>query len=173
MTQPDIAMMMAMDKNRLIGSNGELPWHIPGELAYFKRVTLGKPIIMGRKTFESIGKPLPGRTNIVVTRNRQWQADGVELVHDLQTAVDKGRSICLDPSLAATEMIVIGGAGLCRDAMSITQRLYLSVIDHEFVGDTWLDSFQWSDWLVVSEDKQNPDTTGGMDVTYWVLEKKP
>ena len=72
MSKPVIAMMLAMDKNRLIGSQGDLPWRIPGELAYFKQVTMGKPVIMGRKTYESMGKPLPGRTNIVVTRNSQF-----------------------------------------------------------------------------------------------------
>jgi dihydrofolate reductase len=128
---------------------------------------------MGRKTFESIGKPLPGRTNIVVTRNRHWQADGVEVVHDLQSAIDHASREVLAKTSTVSEMVLIGGAGLCRDAMSMTQRLYLTVIDHEFSGDTWLDSFHWQDWHVVSEEKQNPDASGGLNLTYWVLEKKP
>lgn len=149
-----------------------MPWHVPGEQAYFKRVTLGKPVIMGRKTFESIGKPLPGRTNIVVTRNQEWRADGVEVVHDLEAAMDKARAASDSAGDTAAEMVVIGGAGLCRDAMPITQRLYLTVIDHEFEGDTWLDSFQWDDWKTISEDPQDPVSTGGQAVTYWVLEKR-
>ena len=163
--------MMAMDKNRLIGKAGAMPWHIPGELAYFKRVTMGKPVIMGRKTFESIGKPLPGRSNIVVTRNRNWSAENVIVVHDLDTAVQSAEDICLSDATAASEMVIIGGAGLCRDAMPITERLYLTVIDHAFEGDIWLDSFHWDDWQVLSQDVQDEQNTGGLPVTYWVLEK--
>jgi len=171
MTQPVIAMMMAMDKNRLIGKAGGMPWHVPGELAYFKRVTLGKPVIMGRKTFDSIGKPLPGRTNIVVTRNPAWAAQNVEVAHDLDSAVSIATQVCLSATTPAEEMMVIGGAGLCRDAMAITQRLYLTVIDHAFEGDTWLDSFHWNEWTVASEEVQDVQATGGYSVTYWVLEK--
>lgn len=171
MTQPVVAMMMAMDKNHLIGKQGGMPWHVPGEMAYFKRVTLGKPVIMGRKTFDSIGKPLPGRTNIVVTGNRDWQAEGVEVVHNINSAVEHARIVCTSAATQASELIVIGGASLCRDAMSITRRLYLTVINHEFEGDTWLDSFHWNDWTVVTEDPQDPASTGGLAVTYWVLEK--
>jgi len=163
--------MMAMDKNRLIGKAGAMPWHIPGELAYFKRVTMGKPVIMGRKTFESIGKPLPGRSNIVVTRNRNWSAENVIVVHDLDTAVQRAQDICLSDATLASEMVLIGGAGLCRDAMPITERLYLTVIDHAFEGDIWLDSFHWDDWQVLSQDVQDEQNTGGLPVTYWVLEK--
>ncbi len=191
-----IAMMMAMDRNKLIGRNGAMPWHIPGEQAYFKQVTLGKPVIMGRKTFESIGKPLVGRVNIVVTRNTRWEAEGVRVVHSLHEALQVGRQSTL-ASLAASaavqtqpepdnsnqaattqvtaanpgELMVIGGAALCRDAMPLTQRLYLTVVDHEYEGDTWLDSFSWNDWQRVSEDVRDPTTTGGLAVTYWVLER--
>lgn len=164
-------MMMAMDKNRLIGKDGGMPWHVPGEMAYFKRVTMGKPIIMGRKTYESIGKPLPGRTNIVVTRNPQWTADGTVVVNDLDTAMQKAAELCQSEEISADEMVIIGGAGLCRDAMVMTQRLYLTVIDHAYEGDTWLDSFEWGEWHVVSEDVQDPANTKGLAVTYWVLEK--
>ena len=170
-TQPTLAMMMAMDKNQLIGKAGGLPWHVPGDLAYFKRVTMGKPVIMGRKTFDSIGKPLPGRTNVVVTRNSQWQAEGVLVAHDIAEAMELARNICLTSDTKAAEMMVIGGAGLNREAMPLTQRLYLTVIDHAYEGDTWLDSFQWSDWSVVSEEVQDPANTGGLSVTYWVLDK--
>ncbi len=163
--------MRAMDKNKLIGNAGGLPWHVPGELVYFKRVTLGKPVIMGRKTFDSIGKPLPGRTNIVVTRNEAWTVDGAVVAHDLKSAVQKAADICQADATSATEMVVIGGAGLCRDAMAITERLYLTVIDQAFEGDTWLDSFQWEDWQVLSEEVQDQQSTGGLPVTYWVLEK--
>ncbi len=168
-TQATIAMMMAMDKNKLIGSEGGLPWRIPGDLAYFKRVTMGKPVIMGRKTFDSIGKPLPGRTNIVVTRNTHWQADGVVVVHSLDDAIVAGNeAVKQHPT---DEIMIIGGASLCRDAMSMTKRFYLTTVDKAYDGDTWLESFDWSDWQVASEDVQLTENTGGLPVTYWVLEK--
>lgn len=171
MSQPVIAMMMAMDKNQLIGKGGGLPWHIPGELAYFKRVTMGKPVIMGRNTYESIGKPLPGRTNIVVTRNSHWVCDGVVVVDSLDAAISAG--LLAVQQQPANELMIIGGAALCRDAMPLTQRLYLTVVDQEFSGDTWLDCFSWDQWITIAEDVQDPQSTGGYPVTYWVLEKHP
>lgn len=166
---PVVAMMMAMDRNRLIGRKGGMPWHIPGELAYFKSVTMGKPIIMGRKTFESIGKPLPGRTNIVVTRNEDWSADGVQVAGDLDRALALAAEA--DKRTLSPELMIIGGAALCQAAMPRTQRLYLTTIDHAFEGDTWLQSFHWDDWQVISSQMPDPDQTGGWPVTYWVLEK--
>jgi len=169
MSSPVIAMMMAMDKNKLIGRAGGMPWRVPAEMAYFKRVTMGKPVIMGRKTFDSIGKPLPGRPNIVVTRDLAWSAEGVTIVHGLDDGLSAGREAAA--TVAAPEIMLIGGAGLCRDAMPVTQRLYLTVIDKAYEGDTWLDSFHWEDWRVVSTEPQDPAQTGGVPVTYWVLEK--
>lgn len=167
--KPVVAMMMAMDRNRLIGNNGQMPWHIPGEQAYFKTVTMGKPIIMGRKTFESIGRPLPGRTNIVVTRNADWSADGVLVAASLEQALAKAADV--DQTSSEPELMIIGGAALCHDAMPDTHRLYLTTVDHAYEGDTWLESFHWDDWTVISEDVRDPATTGGLPVTYWVLEK--
>lgn len=166
-----IAMIMAMDKNRLIGKDGGLPWKIPGELAYFKATTLGKPVIMGRKTFDSIGKPLAGRTNIVITGNRDWFSPGIEICHDLESAIACAQSVAGNAVTQADEVMIIGGAGVCREAMPVTQRLYLTVVDHEYDGDTWLDSFDWNHWTALSEDVQDPAETGGLSVTYWVLEK--
>ena len=169
MSEPVIAMMMAMDKNKLIGSNGGLPWRIPGDLPYFKRVTMGKPVIMGRKTYDSIGKPLPGRTNIVVTRNTEWAAEGVTVATGLDEAIEAGRRCAIEQS--AEEIFIIGGASLCSAAMPVTQRLYLTIVDKAYTGDTWLDSFDWADWKVTSEDVQSLEDTGGLPVTYFVLEK--
>lgn len=167
--QPVVCMMMAMDRNRLIGDKGQMPWHIPGELAYFKAVTTGKPVIMGRKTFDSIGKPLPGRTNIVVTRNTDWSADGVVRVHSLAQALTEAGKVRQDAD--EPELMIIGGAAICEEAMPLTQRFYLTTVDHAFEGDTWLESFHWDDWQVVSKNVRDPETTGGLPVTYWVLEK--
>jgi dihydrofolate reductase len=159
-------MIMAMDSNKLIGSAGGLPWRISSDLQYFKRVTMGKPVIMGRITFESIGKPLPGRTSIVVTRDRRWKYPGVVVVPSLQ----EGYRVAREEH--AEEAMVIGGASLCQHAMPLTERLYLTVIEHEFAGDTWLDSFDWEDWSVVSEDPQDERDQGGYQFCYYVLDRR-
>ena len=137
-----LAMIMAMDRNRLIGKDNGLPWHLSADLKYFKRVTMGKPIIMGRKTFDSIGRPLPGRTNIVVTQNSSWQHLGCLVAPDLATAIALAEQHKGD----ADEIMIIGGASLCQEAMPQVQKLYLTLIDHEFEGDTWLDSYQPNEW---------------------------
>ena len=171
--EPRVAMMMAMDRNRLIGRDGGMPWHVPGEQAYFKAVTMGKPVVMGRRTHESIGRPLPGRTNVVVTRDPAWRADGVVVARSLDDALAAGRDAARAPATRADELVVIGGAALCRNAMPLTGRLYLTVIDHAFEGDTWLDSYDPDDWRELSREEPDPATTGGLDVAYLVLERVP
>ena len=169
--EPHVAMMMAMDRNRLVGKEGGMPWHVPGEQAYFKRVTMAKPVVMGRVTHESIGRALPGRTNVVVTRNADWRADGVTVAHSLDEALDIARRVASASATRAEECVVIGGAALCREAMALTERLYLTVIDHAFDGDVWLDSYRPEDWEERSREVRDPATTGGLDVAYLVLER--
>jgi len=160
-----VGMMLAMDKNKLIGKDNDMPWHIPGEQAYFKQVTMGKPIIMGRKTYESIGRPLPGRANIVVTRNPEWSADGVVVVSSLSEAIDLAAQLAGEE---VDEVMIIGGATLCREAMPITERVYLTYIDYAYEGDTYFDSFNWSDWQELSrQDNQHE----GLAYSYFVLER--
>jgi len=158
--------MMAMDCNKLIGKADGLPWHISSDLKYFKRVTMGKPVIMGRVTFESIGKPLPGRSNIVITRNKVWGVSGVEVVRSLQEGLD------VASEQGAEEAMVIGGASVCQLAMPYTERLYLTVIEHEFAGDTWLDSFDLNDWAIASTDPHDERAEGGYQFCYYVLDRR-
>jgi dihydrofolate reductase len=158
-----IAMMMAMDRNKLVGRDGDLPWKISSDLQYFKRVTMSKPMIMGRVTFESLGGVLPGRPHIVITRDTNWQHEGVDVVHSLAEAVQQAQGYTAD------EMMIIGGASVCADAMSQVQRLYLTVIDHEFEGDRWLESFDWKDWQIDSEELHDESDEGGYRFTYYVL----
>ncbi len=141
-----LCMIMAMDKNRLIGAQGGLPWHLPAELQYFKQVTMGKPLIMGRKTHDSIGRPLPGRTNIVVTRQSDWTKTGIYVASDLERAIELAQHH-LDTS---REVMIIGGASLCREAMPRVEKLYLTEIDHVFEGDVWLDSYNPEHWREIS-----------------------
>ncbi len=161
------SMVMAMDLNRLIGKDGGLPWHISADLKYFKRITMGKPVIMGRKTYDSIGKPLPGRPNIVITRSNEWSAEGVQIAKSL------AHSFELAAEHSAEEVMIIGGASICQEAMPLTDRLYLTVIDHEFDGgDTWLQSYQPEDWHQVSSEAHDETDEGGYRYEYRVLERK-
>lgn len=172
-----LAMMLAMDSNKLIGKEGGMPWFIPGELAYFKSVTMGKPIVMGRITFDSLGKPLPGRPNFVVTRNADWQVEGVTTCNSLDSAIEAASEYNAGQSASSSdnsttaepkEIMVIGGAGLCREAMPITQRIYLTYIHHAYEGDVWFDSFEWSDWQEVSRQENDHE---GLKYTYLVLDR--
>lgn len=137
-----ISLLVAHDPNRVIGVNNELPWHIPEELAYFKKVSMGKAMIMGRKTFESIGKPLPGRLNIIITRNREYTAEGTVVVHDLKEAI-------LKASEFSDEVVIIGGSEIFRIAIGIADRLYITFIQKNFEGDTFFPPYG-AEWNLVS-----------------------
>ena len=135
-----ISLIVALDKNRVIGLNNGTPWHLPGELQYFKEMTMGKPIIMGRKTFESIGRPLPGRRNIVITRNPQYDAEGIELALSLEEAIKIAGDV--------EEIMIIGGQQIFTESLPLADRLYITEIDHEFEGDTYFPSYEG--WRKVS-----------------------
>ena len=148
-----LSLIVAMDKNRLIGNANQLPWHLPADLAFFKRTTMGKPVVMGRKTFESIGRPLPGRRNLVITRNPHFIADGCEVVSDIDTAL----AICD----ADDEVMLIGGASLYEQTIARAAAMYVTEIDHVFSGDTWFPEFSQRHWTIVERqefaaDDSNP-----------------
>lgn len=129
---PEIVLVVAVARNGVIGNRNALPWHIPGDLRRFRRLTIGRPVVMGRKTFESIGIPLPGRQNIVVSRNPAWNAPGVTVVPNLAEAVAAGG---LHPSARPDEIMVIGGAELFREALPIATRLELTEVALDPEGD--------------------------------------
>jgi dihydrofolate reductase len=131
--QPQLIAIVAMASNRVIGRDGKLPWHLPEDLKFFKRTTLGHPILMGRKTFDSIGKPLPGRKNIVLSRTMQPR-EGVEVIRD----VSELPSVCGD----AEKIFLIGGAQLFADLLPQCAGLYLTWIEHEYEGDVMLPPFE-------------------------------
>ena len=141
--RPEIVLVVAVADNGVIGRDGAMPWHLPADLKHFKRLTTGKPVIMGRKTFESIGKPLPGRHNIVLTRDRGWTADGVTVVPNLAEAI---AAAGLDPRARAGEIMIVGGAQIYAEAMPIATRIELTRIHISPDGDTRfpaLDPDQW------------------------------
>jgi dihydrofolate reductase len=125
-----ISLIAAMAKNRVIGRQGEIPWKIPGEQKLFKKITLRHAVIMGRKTYESIGRPLPGRTNIIVTRQKQYQAQGCTVVHDLSSALNH----CPEDE---DEAFICGGGQLYHEALPIADHIYLTVIPRDIPGDTY------------------------------------
>lgn len=148
MTVP-IAMIAAVAKNGVIGSAGNIPWRLPTDFAFFKRMTLGKPVIMGRKTFESIGKPLPGRTNVVVTRQKGYQPDGVIVIDGLTAALDHAQAIAAAD--AAEEVMIGGGAEIYREAMAIADRLYITHVAAAPDGDALFPAIDPSVWEVEAE----------------------
>ena len=138
-------MIVAVADNGVIGQNNSLPWHLPDDLRHFKRLTLGKPVIMGRKTFDSIGKPLPGRSNIVVSRSPDWNVAGVQKVFSPAEAVAL--------AAASEEAMVIGGAGLFAALFSETQKIYLTEVHHPYAGDVYFPPFDRQDWTEVSREE--------------------
>ena len=144
-----LSLIVAMDENRLIGSNNGLPWHLPADLAFFKRTTMGKPIIMGRKTFESIGKPLAGRRNIVVTHDPNFNAEGCEIANSIDAAID----LCQNDA----EIMLIGGASLYQQSFGRATDLYITLIHHRFAGDTWFPDFDESEWKIENREYFDAD----------------
>lgn len=147
-----ITLIAAMGKNREIGLDGQMPWHLPAELQHFKKATMDRAIVMGRKTWQAIGRPLSGRQNIVISRNTGLKAEGAEVVSSLQQAVDQSTS---------PEIMVIGGGQLYELALPMAQRLILTLIDIEPEADTWFPQWDQGEWRTVHmqdfvADESNP-----------------
>jgi len=163
------SMIVAMAENRVIGINNNLPWYLPNDLKYFKQVTMGKPILMGRKTYESIGKPLPGRTNIVLTRNKNWSAEGVRTVNSLEEAYELAESIVeID---GRDEMMVIGGDQIYQSALASSDRIYLTKVHAEVKGDAWFPELDWSQWKEIGRDDFKAEEPNIYDYSFIVLER--
>lgn len=144
--RPTLTLVAAMARDNVIGIDNTLPWHLPEDLKHFKAVTLGKPVIMGRKTFDSIGRPLPGRLNIVITRQADWQHEGVSVAHSLQDA--------LALAGAVDEVCVIGGANLYAQALPLADRMCLTHIALDIAGDAHFPQWQAAEWQCSEEEEQ-------------------
>jgi dihydrofolate reductase len=166
-----LAMIAAQSQNRVIGNNNKLPWYLPEDLKYFKRVTLGKPIIMGRKTFESIGRPLPGRTNIIITRNPDWTHDGagVRVVHSLQQAIELAESLALVNGFE--ESLVIGGAEIYALALPQADRLYLTQVHAEVQGDAHFPPLDPTQWREMAREDFSAIEPNPYDYSFIVLDR--
>lgn len=159
-----ISIIAAMDRNRVIGLNNHLPWRLPNDLKRFKELTLGKPVIMGRKTHESIGKPLPGRRNMVLSRHSDYQAPGCETAASFEQALEKIGE--------AEEIMVIGGAAVYEAALPQSNRLYITLIDEEYVGDTWFPWYDKQKWAEVFREEHPIDETHDVPFVFLQLDRK-
>jgi len=150
-----LSLLLAADENNVIGKDNKLPWHLPNDLKYFKNQTWGMPILMGRKTFESIGKPLQGRKSIVITRSKDWKHEGVEVVHSVEEAIEKAKAFDVK------EIFVIGGSEIFNTSFDKANRIYLTRIHHRFDGDSYFPEVHTDKWDLVSQrfcaaDEKNP-----------------
>ena len=143
-----VSMVVAMGENRVIGRDGGLPWHIPGDLKLFKQTTMGKPIIMGRKTWESLGGPLPGRPHVVISRDTNYKAAGAHVVHNLDKALSVAQGLAV--ALKEEEIMIIGGAEIYRLAMTRADRLYLTEVALSPDGDAFFPEFDIAQWREIS-----------------------
>ena len=158
-----ISLIAAMDEERLIGAHNSLPWRLPADMQWFRKQTMGKPILMGRNTFASIGKPLPGRKNIVLSRNRKLKLDGCSIIHsldDLQKA-----------SAGADEVMIIGGGEIYALALPLADRLYLTTINSTFEVDAWFPEYSEHDWREVFREAHVSDEANAWDYTFRILER--
>ena len=149
-----IAMIVGVAENRVIGSDQTIPWRIPSDMAFFKRTTMGKPLIMGRKQFETVGRPLPGRSNIVVTRQAGYQPEGVLVVASLEAAIELAREIARRDG--AEEVMVIGGGDIYAQMMDRADRLYVSHIELSPTGDVLFPVIDPAVWMVVEQPEITP-----------------
>ncbi|MGN7741344.1 dihydrofolate reductase [Pseudomonas sp. 22526] len=143
-----LSLIAALGENRVIGVDNSMPWHLPGDFKYFKATTLGKPIIMGRKTWDSLGRPLPGRLNIVVSRQADLRLEGAEVFPSLQAAVARAEEWALEQGVA--ELMLIGGAQLYAQGLEQADRLYLTRVALSPEGDAWFPEFDLNQWQLVS-----------------------
>jgi len=167
--QTKIAMAVAMAENRVIGRGGGLPWHLSGDLQYFKRVTMGRPMIMGRKTFESIGRPLPGRLNIVITRDATYAPDNVMVVHSLDQALDAARERA--EADGVDEIMVIGGGQIYADALPVTDRVYLTEVHTSVDGDTVFPDLADDQWRETSREAHPENKEGEPAYSFVILDR--
>jgi dihydrofolate reductase len=160
-----ISLIWAMDNNRVIGKDNKLPWHLPEDLKFFKQTTMGCPIAMGRKTHESIGRLLPGRENIIITRNMEFHCDGCTVLH----SVDELVQYALQKN---EEIFVIGGAEIFKEVLPFADRLYLTMIYHSFEGDAFFPEISWDEWEMKDRKKGLKDENNPYDYEFFIYDRK-
>lgn len=162
-----VNILVAASENHAIGLNGQLLWHLPNDLKYFKGLTWGMPVIMGRKTFESVNKPLPGRFNIVLTNQRGWIHENVQVAHDMQQALH------LAADTDSLEVFIIGGGELYRQMLPVAQRLYMTRVHTQLNGDTFFPEIDPQKWKLKSSQTLQADEKHAYDYTFEVWDSIP
>ena len=159
-----ISLIAAMARNRIIGKDNDMPWHLPADLAHFKRVTMGKPVIMGRRTYESIGFPLPGRKNVVITRNKEYAPEGVVVVGSVDDALSEVSD--------ADEVMIIGGGQLYREMLPHAERLYLTLIQADIAGATEFPDYTVYEWDEIEREVSEADEKNAYALEFITLERR-
>ena len=168
MTSIRLSILVAMAKNRVIGRDNKLPWHLPADLKHFKFLTMGQTIVMGRKTFESIGKVLPGRASIIITRQTDYEAPGATVVNSLEDAL----VVCEDTNTPDSENFIIGGEKLYRQTIKLCQRIYLTEIQQDFEGDVYFPELNSDEWEETLRDKHVSEKNDNLEYHFVVLDRK-
>lgn len=158
-----VALIVAMDEQGLIGKDNDLPWKISADLQYFRRTTMGKPIIMGRNTHESIGRPLPGRQNIVISSQQNYRAEGCDVVQSIDAAL----ALCSD----AEQVMVMGGASLYQQILPLADTLYLTRVHASLDGDTWFPEWSEQDWQLISSEDHQADENNEFDYSFQLYQR--
>ena len=161
-----ISFIVAVSENNVIGKDNKLPWTLPTDMKYFKNITWAIPVIMGRKSFESLGKPLPGRKNIVITRNKDWKAEGTEVVHSIDQAIISATK------LDVKEIFVIGGAEIFQSALPSADRIYLTRVHGKFDGDAFFPEIKQEEWKLVSNRDCDADEKNPYALSFQVWERR-
>ncbi|MGH8427338.1 MAG: type 3 dihydrofolate reductase [Gammaproteobacteria bacterium] len=159
-----IALVVAAAENNVIGREGVMPWHLPADLAHFKRITMGKPIVMGRRTFETLGRALPGRRNIVVSLNAKFTAPGIERAASMEMALTLAGDV--------EEVMVIGGGLIYLLALPLAQRIYLTRVHTQIDGDTFFPNIDLGEWREVAREERDADDRNVYALTFLILERK-
>lgn len=167
--QIEKVIVVAHSLNRVIGINNKLPWSLPADLAHFKKVTMGHPLVMGRKTYESIGRPLPGRVTIVVTRQKNWTADGVIVVHSLESAYEEGAKEA--KRLNVNKIMLVGGADLYSQSISLIKRIVITVVNANISGDAVFPELNANSWKEVYREDFSANETNALSYSFVELER--
>lgn len=162
---PRISAIVAMSENRVIGNANRLPWHLPADLKHFKQITTGHPIIMGRKTFESIGKPLPNRTNIVISRDQHFKPQMTIVVSSIEEAIKEAAKSTND------EIFIIGGAQIFEQSLALVNRIYLTIIHEDFMGNILFPELPKTEWKEIDRDFHGKDAENHYDYSFLILER--
>ncbi len=158
-----ISIIVAIGNNRIIGNKNALPWNLPADMDHFRQMTKDKPVIMGQKTFESIGKPLPERINIVLTRDKSFNPSGCTVVFSIEEALKAVEKF--------NEVMIIGGASVYGQFLPLANKMYLTLVEGDFEGDTFFPEFEWSDWKETERKENLPDKNNPYKYTFLTLEK--